>query len=510
MIKYTKRSLHAALASIGMVAAAGTAEAVNVSADGRGQVLLYPYYTTRADSAGNAYATLLSVVNANAVAKAVRVRFLEGRNGRPVLDSNLFLSPFDVWTAAVVPDANTGGAKVGTVDRSCTLPAFSASPTTPYIPFGNFSYAGANDDGAGTGSDRAKEGYFEIIEMASYASSSVTARAITHVPIVPAPFSTPPCGENLNDIQAMTDAQLPSGGLFGGTTLINVNSGTDYTADAVALANFYQVGANYQVLGTSLPDLTQAAPPVSTIRAPDGTLYESVWSNGSADAVSALLMHDSLMNEYVLDTATKSGTDWVVTMPTKRHYVSQGSGNASKLFQRNFNSSVGSCDDLKLNIFDREERTTRPPLVGPPPPAEVVYSLCWAATVVAVVGNASPNPMVPSAVFGSTNVSAVPSTLLFDTSLQAAQNGWLNMGFPTLIVGANPNVHKLINVGLTSISGRGQPTTTANTTTYVGLPTIGFAASSFSNGTVQVGMPPTTVLSNYGSNFVHKTNTAIK
>src|SRR4030095_7934079 len=128
---------------------------------------------------------------------------------------NLFLSPFDVWTAAVVPDASTGGAKVGTVDRSCTLPAFSASPTTPYIPFANFSYAGANDDGAGTGPDRAKEGYFEIIEMASYASSSVTARAITHVPITAAPFSTPPCGENLNDIQGMTDAPLPRGGPLG-------------------------------------------------------------------------------------------------------------------------------------------------------------------------------------------------------------------------------------------------------------------------------------------------------
>src|SRR5437879_4918159 len=164
MITFTKRSLYTAVAGVGTLAATGAPQAVNVSADGRGQVLLYPYYTTRTDNAGNAFATLLSVVNANAVAKAVRVRFLEGRNSREVLSFNLFLSPFDVWTAAVLPDASTGGARVGTVDQSCTLPVFSAAPTAPYIPFVNFNYTEANDDGAGTGLDRTKEGHFEIIE----------------------------------------------------------------------------------------------------------------------------------------------------------------------------------------------------------------------------------------------------------------------------------------------------------------------------------------------------------
>ena len=54
MITCTKRPLYTALASAGMFASTGAAQAVNVSADGRGQVLLYPYYTTRTDGAGNA------------------------------------------------------------------------------------------------------------------------------------------------------------------------------------------------------------------------------------------------------------------------------------------------------------------------------------------------------------------------------------------------------------------------------------------------------------------------
>src|SRR3954452_7979917 len=103
MIEQGKHPLYLALATAGLVAA-GNADAVNVSADNRGQVLLYPYYTTRADAAGNAYATLLSVINATASTKAVRVRFMEGKNSREVTGFNLFLSPFDVWTAAALPD----------------------------------------------------------------------------------------------------------------------------------------------------------------------------------------------------------------------------------------------------------------------------------------------------------------------------------------------------------------------------------------------------------------------
>src|SRR3954464_4388156 len=174
MINPTRNPLFTALLCAGILTTVDAAHAVNVSADNRGQVLLYPYYTTRSDSAGNAYATLLSVVNATASAEAVRVRFLEGKNSREVTGFNLFLSPFDVWTAAALPDTTSGGAKIGTLDLSCTMPSFSASSTAPLVSFVNVSYSGVNDDGAGTGLDRTKEGYFEIIEMATYSSTSVT------------------------------------------------------------------------------------------------------------------------------------------------------------------------------------------------------------------------------------------------------------------------------------------------------------------------------------------------
>src|ERR1700693_3426983 len=107
MNTFKRKSLYAALAGVGALGVTGAAQAVNVNPDGLGQVLIYPYYTTRADGAGNAFATLMSVINSTASAKAVKVRFLEGKNSREVLDFNLFLSAFDVWTAGIV-QAGTG------------------------------------------------------------------------------------------------------------------------------------------------------------------------------------------------------------------------------------------------------------------------------------------------------------------------------------------------------------------------------------------------------------------
>ena len=105
MNTFKRKSLYAALAGVSALGAAGAAQAVNVNPDGLGQVLLYPYYTVRTDATGSAFNTLLSVVNTTASSKAVKVRFLEGKNSREVIDFNLFLSPYDVWTAAVIPTA---------------------------------------------------------------------------------------------------------------------------------------------------------------------------------------------------------------------------------------------------------------------------------------------------------------------------------------------------------------------------------------------------------------------
>src|SRR5204863_9456876 len=144
MNSFQRKSLYAALAGAGALGVTATADAVSVNPNGLGQVLIYPYYTVNADAAGNAYNSLLSVVNTDSSAKAVKVRFLEGRNSREVLDFNLFLSKHDVWTAAILP-SSSGGALVGTLDKSCTLPPIPSGGQN----FVNFAYTGGNSDKGG-------------------------------------------------------------------------------------------------------------------------------------------------------------------------------------------------------------------------------------------------------------------------------------------------------------------------------------------------------------------------
>src|SRR3954470_21974481 len=86
-----------------LAASAGCAHAVSLNANGMGQVLIYPYYTVNAGQQ-----TLLTVVNTSGAGKALKVRFLEARNGRTVLDFHLFLSARDIWSAAAFKVSDAG------------------------------------------------------------------------------------------------------------------------------------------------------------------------------------------------------------------------------------------------------------------------------------------------------------------------------------------------------------------------------------------------------------------
>jgi hypothetical protein len=492
MNSFQRKSLYAALAGVGALGVTGAADAVNVNPNSLGQVLIYPYYTVNVDGRGNAFNSLLSVVNSTGSAKAVKVRFLEGKDSREVLDFNLFLSKFDVWTAAIIPSPVTAGGRVITTDQSCTIP--SNSLLQAGVDFVNFAYTGSAEDGGGDGLDRTKEGYIEMIEMATFPTFTCTYQDITHVNGVPKDCA------GISDAQAGFDATSATGGLFGGISMINVNSGGDYTADAVALERF-NFGPIYSQANSVLPNLESASPPISVVfdaaihnlKKSDLNIYVSNWPQplySLADAVSAVLMHDSVLNEFVLDTVTKSGTDWVVTFPTKRFYLFAGTGPALKLFQRNFNNLAGACDDVTLNLYNREEQTTSTPVSFSPPPPTQTNSICWEANIVT---------------FNSSNVLGSANSANINTSFQ---NGWLNLGFAP--PKAPATYHTLGNsTNTTHLYGftAGLVGTVGETKTYLGLPVVGFAVQSFTNGVLVVN--GSSVLANYGGKFVQKGTTTI-
>lgn len=478
MNSFKKKVLVSAVLA-GMGAAAGAAHAVYLDPNGQGQALIYPYYSVQGGN--NTYVSVVNTDSANV--KVVKVRFREGRNSREVLDFNLYLSPNDVWTGAVIPADSasaTSGGRLITADVSCTNPAI---PSTG-IDFRNYLYSGANDDGAGQGLDRSREGYVEMIEMGTLNPAVAPGNAAVHG-ASGAPTCTGLTGQTVPAVAAAILA--PTGGLNGTGTLINVNNGQDSGYNANALSNL-TAAAIYFDIGNDTPNFGNADP-VSVVVSGNRT-YLSNWAAtplGRFSAVSSTIAHLNVYNEYVLDTGTKSNTDWVLTFPTKSAYVT--TAGATTPFTNKFTAS-GACELMTFTFFNREERSVTPAGAdfSPLPPGAAPSSLCWESTVVSIRNGTTHMPTgSTSGVLSSVNTTSITVTSGF-------QNGWANMQF----TGTNATT-----TGLAAVSGTTTNILTAATSAtapvFLGLPVVGFMVRSFNNGTLAGN-----IQANYGSAFEHK------
>lgn len=125
------------------------------SATETGQALIVPYYTVNGD-----WWTALNVTNTTSSALLVKVRFREAMNSRDVLDFNVMLSPYDVWTAYVNGGVGEDAPPVVVpTDNSCTTPSFPEGGA----PMLSLAYTGANDDGGMQTETRMNEGYVEML-----------------------------------------------------------------------------------------------------------------------------------------------------------------------------------------------------------------------------------------------------------------------------------------------------------------------------------------------------------
>ena len=477
MNTFKRKTLHAAvLAGLGAVGIAGTAQAVHVNPEHLGSALVYPYYTVRADGGGTSiayYDNYMSIVNTTASTKAVKVRFLEGKRSQEVLDFNLFLSAFDVWTGGIIRTTAAGegeeGAKLISTDKSCVVPnaLFSTVSTNTANRFKNFAYAASND-GGGTTLDRTREGYLEVLEMGDVTNTTAifSAKHVAGVPSNCAYFEA-------NDATLGTQMTPPTGGLYGAMSLINVRSGSDFTYDAIALDQWSPATVQYTPSNSLLPPIGPTGGSTVSNVFTSGGVVASTWLS-SRDAVSATLMEFNLFNEWVLETATQSGTDWVVTFPTKKLYVAVGAGAAVAPFNANFNNGA-SCDIFTASFYNREEATTlvQAVIIPSPPPVILpsVNSFCYEANVLTFSN---------SNMLGSTNGYNVDTTVV-------GRTGHLVINFDQAVQVLTPTA-STINAAA-AVPQR-----------HFGLPVVGFMIEDFANG--NVGTPP--VLSNYGGNFVHK------
>ncbi len=388
-----------------------------------------------------------------------------------------------------------------TSDVSCTNPPIPATG----VDIRNFLYLAGGDSLPGTGLDRTREGYAEIIEMGTLTGAA--AANVTHNAAgVPAN-----CAAVQGQIVALLTVEAPTGGLSGTGTLINVNSGADGGYSPDALAEF-RTAAFYTDIANDAPNLGSADPVsvvvnTGTLNAagtPAGaTVYRSDWALTSgvaagARAVAAVYMHTAVMNEYILDNATQSLTDWVLTQPVKRFFVS--STTAAQPYS-NVLTAAGACETIGLTFFNREERGAAAAGVdfSPAPPAGAPNSLCWESTVLSFRNGAAFLPAATtSTVLGSINFTNVNITSTF-------QNGWAILSFAG--TGALAGLGAAATSDRSSLAGATIPAGTASLQTYFGLPVTGFMARTFRNGNLTCGTA--TCQGNYGSTFSNSYRTAI-
>ena len=344
-----------------------------VSPEGVGSVLIYPYYTMRG---GND--TLISVVNTSSNTVAAKVRFLEALNSREVLDFNLYLSPWDVWTAAITEQDGVPG--ILTNDTSCTAPYLQGgeldgdgNPVPVFQEFLNFEFTtnvqtndpsvGINGrdfrfDGGPQGDERMGSGYIEVIEMGVLDSNAnrvvfvdgdgddvtwndllgtslagLVKHGANRVPAscgtITALWANPNFWGGLPGL----GVSAPQGNLAGSASIVNVADGTQFGYDPVAIRNFWNV------FGGPANALNQA----NHAHARPGTIYPTIAGDltpednrGNPNALSGtsfrrpgvpvlatgvVLSKANLFNEYVVDGIADARTEWVMTFPTKRFHT---------------------------------------------------------------------------------------------------------------------------------------------------------------------------------------------
>jgi hypothetical protein len=455
----------------------GAASAVTLNPKGLGQVLIYPYYTVNKNQD-----TLISVANTTDVGKVARVIFVEGINGREVLDFRLFLSAHDVWTAAISQTADDGGAMLTSGDTSCTYPLIPATG----VLFRSSWYDGTGAvvaDSGPQGITRTREGSIEVITAGDIVPGSPTEALITHVQNGSPGAGEPPGCAQITSVSIQDDVTTPTNGIYGAASIVNVGEGTffAYNADAIAgFTDFPLISPAYGMLGPTLQDANSADATDGVARAylfnANGRPVTADYAYG-ADAVSAVFMSDAIYNEYLVDASLGANTDWVVTFPTKRYYVDTlyGLDVPHAPFVQAFQD--GRADVAVLaTIYDREEGFYQLPTCCIDPPV-VPPMLPYQVNVIPFVQDAVPSAGAPSGVFGSllTAVNIPP----YDSA-----------GAVTLdLTSGDGGLHQL----------PGGIDTQGGAVVLRGLPVTGFMSYNIINTQAQPGR-----LANYGGAFPHR------
>lgn len=480
MKKFNKATLAMAVAG---ALAASSAQAVNLAEDGLGDFIISPYYTVR-----DGFQTYINVTNTSEETVVFKIRFREHYNSRDARDFNVILSPYDVWTAAVILNEDGDAARLVTHDRTCTAPI---SIRNSGIDFTNFMWAGANEDGGPTGLERTMEGYFEIINMGHDAEQTgvdndtdiaYNAKHVNGEPRDCNAVEQEFVNGGIGDFALFDE---PENALKVSVAILNVNDGLGFAVNPTVLANFYNpdpvVNPQDQASDLNLvrapskstPNVTDVTPRTSTIQTNTvGVTINSDWSlpadESAADPVTALLMRNNIINQFRVEDG-QADTDWVITLPTKNYHVDPMEVGlvVRDPFVEIFDGegddvAAGSCFQVMYNFWDREEETVDDPgQITPSPevPGADPNELCREVNVIE---------------FGQGVLSSFEPTNLDET--RPFDMGWLRIDL-------GPFDGDLAKGGDSAVEGEYDLSDDLGVR-YEGLPVIGFAIQNLDNWSV--------------------------
>ncbi|MEM9301488.1 MAG: hypothetical protein AAGE01_05225 [Pseudomonadota bacterium] len=316
-----RTELKAAVCAV--VLAAGSAGAVELAEDGRGQVVLLPFVEVN----GNSRSELL-VRNASATeGKAVRVVARDPVNGRPTASLNLYLGPLDAWRATIEADPIRLAQEVNVArlvlpeDRSCTRPA-RAELADGAVLFTDASFSenfAASDPG-----NRLATASLEIIEM-----GTVDAALATDCGAIAARWAD----DGVWSADPEADVSAPTGGLEASINIVGNFPARSFRYRGVALADFRDAALHTDA-GALSPHLGDVSPAVSsvfdTIQLAQRRVRlerKSTWASYPINAVNAVLLAAAAEGEFVSnrnerDSREPSGVAGaVLTFPTRAFHV---------------------------------------------------------------------------------------------------------------------------------------------------------------------------------------------
>lgn len=309
-----KRSILGAAVALSLLGGPASA-AVTLNAEGLGQGLLFPFFTTQ-----NGQTTLINVHNQSDRAKALKVRIMEGHAGQEALTFNAYVRPNGRWSAALAAPASgdEAPAVLSGNGSGCTVPQLAAAE-----PLRTYAYDGDNGPQSPA---RTHRGYVEVVELGEFSPELAVAT-----------FGDNPQGcESLVtrmraggawDVAPNAELTAPGGRLRGDAVIIDTADGTSFDYPALAFDGLADAprqrrlqGSDADLIGPRLSDI--AAGPGGDIRVElfdqDGAPVSLRYAPEQGyQAISALLASSKVRGVYNIEPGVAGRSEWVISRPTR-------------------------------------------------------------------------------------------------------------------------------------------------------------------------------------------------